>query len=308
MHVPGAPPLRLDPESVGRAIGAGGRVLDHFLFEHRRSVTRLLGALDMFVGLGETVTGARLAGVGAAASEGGVGVPVLLAGGWMVGHGYDASVAGWRALITGEPQKTTTQKLLRRLGLTDGQADAAEVTLSVLSGGIAVRGGRKFLDQAVNRELARRALLAFDERAALTVGAQGKSLWTEANIRERGDLWEIFDAKRTGYLRTPNAKAFDQISPDGRVAISNKTLDLQRETYLRTDRKGLYKKLRSYINDAASFAPVHPLTKEVLKSPERRLNLLLRFGDSVEGQALQIAAAEQYAKEMGVILKVEYAF
>lgn len=308
MRPPGGPPLKLDPEGLAVAIREGGRVLDRFLFEHRRAITRLFGGLDMFAGTGEILVGGRLLGIGASTSEVGIGLPAVLAGSWMILHGHDTNVTGWRALVTGNPQKTTAQQLLRRLGLSERQADAAELALSMLGGGSAIRSGRKLVDEAVNRELTRRALLAFDESVALTVRSEGNSLWSRVDILKRGDAWEVFDAERTGYLRTPKAKTFDQVSSDGRVVVSNKTLDLQRETYLRTDRKAIFTTLRGYINAAASYTPVHPQTKKMLKAPERRLHLLFRFGDSAEGQALQIAAAEQYAKDMGVILKVEYAF
>lgn len=307
MRRPGGRPPRVDVDDIARIARGVQAKVDAFIVDNRRTIIRLQGALDTFLGAGEVIAGTALVGIGAPTSEFGVGLPALAAGAWMIFHGHDVGSTGWRALITGEPQETNLRRLLRQFGLSDRQVDSIELGAGLASGVYGAKVGSRILDQAVKRELARRALAAFNEKTALTVLSGRKSLWDEADIRARGDAWELYDAGRTGYIRTPNAKVFDQLSPDGRVAVSNKTLDLQRETYLRTDRKALFKKLKSYVEDAGKFQPTHPKTKEKLILAERRVHLLLRFGDSVDGQAAQIMAAEQYAKDLGVVLKIDYA-
>lgn len=266
--------------------------------------------MQAVLGAIEVVGGAGLVGVGGAATPaGGSGLVVAGVGAWLVWNGHDNAVAGVHALITGEPKPTSLNKLLRGLGLSGPDADAAELYLGLAGGAGSARVGRAAVEKAARRELARRALLAFDTAVALRVTApDGRSLWSVADIRLRGDLWEAFDAKRTGFRRTPHAAAFDQVSADGSVAISNKTLDLQRETCLRTDRRALYHKVKGYIDDAFFGMPRHPNTREPLPLAKREVRVLLRHGDSVPGQALQLAAAEEYARSLGVKLVIEYAF
>jgi hypothetical protein len=296
-----------DHEELGRDMVEAAATVDAFVAKHRKTITRLLGGLQAIGGGFEIVAGSALLSGGAATSEFLVGVPAVVAGAWMVQNGYDNGQAGFRALATGEPSPTNLNLLLRELGLSEPSADTVEMLLGAGGAAGGAKLGRRALDKAVEEELARRALRAFDLRLALDVRAAGRSLWTVPDIRLRGEAWEKFDVQRTGFEWRPNDPVFDQISRDGRVAISNKTLDLRRETYLRADRKALFFTLRRYIRSTATFVPRVRRIDQAPKLEERRLHLLLPFGDAVPGQALQIAAAEQYAKEWGVILKVEYA-
>jgi len=296
------------PEDLNRSMMEASDRSERFVREHPTEITRALGALQTIIGGLEMVGGVALVTGGGATSEIGVGIPVALAGAWVVTSGYQNAEAGWHALLTGEPQETSLRKALRSMGLSDVQADSVELVLSGASGATALKAGSKAIDRAARRALLRQSLRPFDPSEALSVTSDGRSLWAQTIIRKRGDAWEEFDARRTGFIRTERAKAFDQISPNGRTAISNKTLDSQRETYLRRDRRQLYNTLKKYIGQAAVHAPNHPWSGLPLAPSERRIHLLLRFADSVPAQALQIAAAERYAKEMGVILQIEYAF
>lgn len=295
------------PEEHSKDLAEASEKFDAFVVKHEKTITRILGGLQAIGGGFEIVGGAAILGGGTVASGGLASIPAGLAAFWMITNGYENGQAGFRALVTGEPSPTNLNRLLRDLGLSEPSADTVEL---LLGGGGAVAGakvGRRALEKAVEEELARRALRAFDAKLALDVRVAGRSLWDVPDIRLRGAAWEEFDVRRTGYQWTPNARAFDQISSDSRVFVSNKSLDLQRETYLRADRKALFFKIKGYIQEAATHTPRDPRSGLPIPAPQRRLHLLLRFGDSVPGQALQIAAAEQYAKEMGVILKVEYA-
>lgn len=294
-------------DEVGPAMVEAAARVDDFIVKHRKTITRVLGALQSVGGGFELAAGSALLAGGGATSELLVGIPAVVAGAWMVQNGYDNGQAGFRALVTGEPSPTNLNLLLRELGLSEPSADTVEILLGAGGAAGGAKLGRRTLDKAVEEELARRALRAFDLRLALDVRTAGRSLWTMPDIRLRGEAWEKFDVQRTGFEWRPNDPVFDQISRDGRVAVSNKTLDLRRETYLRADRKALFFTLRRYIRSTATFVPRLRRMDQAPKLEERRLHLLLPFGDAVPGQALQIAAAEQYAKEWGVILKVEYA-
>ncbi|MDP1632741.1 MAG: hypothetical protein Q8L66_15100 [Caulobacter sp.] len=287
-------------------MAAGGARLSAFVDKHHKEITRVLGAAQALGGGVEAVGGVAVAASGAATSGTGAGILVAGVGAWMVTNGYDNLTTGWNALLTGEPQETTLHKNLRGLGLKDDHATAVEILLS--GGGLvgARLGGHAF-EQAAKAELLRRAARAFDPKAALPLRVSGGAIWEVKDIRLRGDAWEAFDAKRTGYNRYPHAPVLDQISADGKIAVSNKTLDLHRETYLATDRKALYQTLKRYIDQAARYTPASRKLKQPLRLSERRIHLLLRSGDAAPGQALQLAAAEAYAERAGVILKVEYA-
>lgn len=88
---------------------------------------------------------------------------------------------------------------------------------------------------------------------------------------------------------------------------TNKSLDSMRDTYLRTDRRALYLTLKKYVDQAAEFTPFNPTTRLPMELRRREVHLLLRFGDALPAQALQLAAAEEYASRRGVHLMVEYA-
>lgn len=295
------------PIEFGADLAAGASRVNAFVARHHKAVTRMLGAVQ-WVGGGVEMIGSIPVGVaGAASSEAGVGVLGVLLAGWMASNGHDNLNAGWRALLTGEPQDTDLYRTLRRIGLNDGQASAAEILLSGGGAIAAARIGRGALAKAAEAELVRRTARAFDPGLALEVRSAGRSLWLDADIRSRGDAWEAFDALRTGYRRFPHAPVFDQISQDGRIAVSNKTLDLYRETYLRNDGRALFATLKRYIDAAATYAPRDPDSNKLFPLSQRWIHLLLRSGDSVPGQALQLAAAEQYAKDLNARLMVEYA-
>lgn len=295
------------PAELGRMMADGSARAEAFLIKHRRAITRILGALQAFGGGLEFIGAGGLGAVGTGTSEFGVGIPVALLAGWMAKNGYDNANAGWRALVTGEPQVTDLHRALRGLGLKEDAANAVELLLSGGGGVAGAKLGRRALEKAAFADLERRAARPFDPRFALGVQSRRQSIWGEVDIRRRGEAWELFDVRRTGYGWYPNGRVFDQISLDERVAVSNKTLDLLRETYLQADKRALYFTLKKYIDQAADFTPLSPRSKLPMMLSERRIHLLLRFGDSVPAQALQIAAAEQYAISRGVRLKVEYA-
>lgn len=295
------------PAELGADMAAGAARIDAFLSRHHKAITRLLGGVQWVGGGAEIIASIPVWAAGAAASETGVGLLAWGIAAWMDRNGYDNLDTGWRALITGEPQETDLHRTLRRIGLNDGQASAAEILLSGGGAIAAARIGRGALAKAAEVELVRRTARAFDPGLALEVRSAGRSLWLDADIRSRGDAWEAFDALRTGYRRFPHAPVFDQISQDGRIAVSNKTLDLYRETYLRNDGRALFATLKRYIDAAATYAPRDPDSNKLFPLSQRWIHLLLRSGDSVPGQALQLAAAEQYAKGLGVHLMVEYA-
>lgn len=295
------------PTELGRMMQDGAARTQAFLLKHRNEIIRILGGVQVLGGSAEFVAGASLGVVGLGTTELGVGIPVSLLAGWMVTNGYDNAHAGWRALVTGNPQETNLNQALRSLGLSETAANSVEILLSGGAGVVGAKLSRSALDRAAFAALERRALRAFDPRLALDIRANGRSIWEEVDIRRRGEIWERFDVQRTGYRWFSNARAFDQVSPDETIAVSNKTLDMLRETYLRTDKRALYSTLKKYIDEAANFTPISPRLLAPMLLRRREIHLLLRFGDAVPAQALQIAAAEEYAIRRGVRLKVEYA-
>jgi hypothetical protein len=182
----------------------------------------------------------------------------------------------------------------------------------MLAGGVSAGAGRlarPALIQAAEAELGRRALRAFATEP-LNVRAGALRIWDEPRIEVRGDAWEAFDATRTGFERTPrNFRVFDQFDRRSGVAISNKTLDLALTGYSRSDRNRVYDTIVDYIDQAALFQRGRVRDYQIIETEirERRLHILLPAHEALPGQALQIAAAEQYALEQRVILQVEYA-
>lgn len=293
---------------IMRAGSAAAARAENFLLEHHVAITRLLGGAQAVAGGAEAVGGVLLVTGGVTTSATGVGILVAGVGAWMSYNGYDNAQAGWNALITGEPTETGLHKALRQLGLTEGQASATEILLGGGASAAAVKMGGRALNKAVSAALSRRAAQIFDPDSAIDVLFEGRSLWTANSIVDRGLAWEAFDAARTGYRRLPaNNPVFDQISNSGDILVSNKTLDLQRETYLRANRRALYTRLRTYIDAAATNSPRGSAVRASGAIRERRVHLLLRWGDAVPGQVMQIAAAERYAAESGVILRIDYA-
>lgn len=185
---------------------------------------------------------------------------------------------------------------------------------SLLAGGVsagAARLTRARLLEAAERGLAQRALAPFAGEP-LRVRAGALRIWDEINIQVRGEAWEAFDARRTGFLRAPSTfRVFDQANEAFDVAISNKTLDLALAGYSRMDRNAVYNTITGYIDRVAAFREgrigTFFITGSRLRLRQRRLHLLLPAGEALPGQALQIAAAEQYAVQRRVVLQVEYA-
>lgn len=288
---------------------SASREVQQFLARNRGSVTRVLGALQAFGGAAEVLGGAGAVGAGVATSEAGVGIAIAGAGAWMVANGYDNFSAGWRALLTGHPQNTNLNTLLRQLGLSDEQATATEI---LLAGGVATGAARlngEALEQAAQAALAQRAARIF-AREQLNVRIGARRIWDEPNIELRGEAWEAFDASRTGFARTPRGfPVFDQYDSMSLTAVSNKTLDLVRPGYSLADRNRVYNTLAIYVDRAAAFQRARGPGFELFATEirYRRVHVLFPAGEALPGQALQIAAAEQYAAQRGVTLQVEYA-
>jgi hypothetical protein len=101
----------------------------------------------------------------------------------------------------------------------------------------------------------------------------------------------------------------DQFDRASGLAISNKTLDLVTPPYSRIGPHAVYNRIARYIDELASFERDRIGEFQIIRSEirERRLHLLLPAGESLPGQAVQIAAAEEYALRRGVVLQVEYA-
>jgi hypothetical protein len=285
------------------------REVEQFIARNRSSILRVLGALQLAGASVEIIAGVTGAVAGASTSEIGVGIPLVALSAWMVTNGYDNFLTGWRALLTGSPQETNLHVALRRLGLSDDQATATEI---LLAGNVTAGGGRlarPALLEAAEVGLARRAAQAFATEP-LNVRAGVLRIWDEPRIQVRGDAWEAFDAARTGFERTPYGfGVFDQFHRPSGVAISNKTLDLALSGYSRSDRNAVYNTVAGYIDQVHVFRMDRVGDFRILASEirQRRLHLLLPAGEALPGQALQLAAAEQYAASRGVILQVEYA-
>ncbi|GAM97082.1 hypothetical protein U91I_00704 [alpha proteobacterium U9-1i] len=314
------------PRRGGRGAGSGAHVdfdwaeievgfrgasreVQQFLARNEHSINRTLGGLQAFGGAVEILGGAALVGGGVATSEAGVGVVIAGAGAWMVANGYDNFDTGWRALLTGTPHQTRLHTSLRQLGLSDAQANATEI---LLGGGVttgAARLGRQSLEEAARAGLAQRMARQYATEP-LNVRVGRRSLWAEPSIERRGIAWEAYDAERTGFERLPPSfPTIDQIHRESGTVISNKTLDLALRSYSRQDRNGVYNRLAAYVDRLAAFregrgSGVRVSGNEVAY---RALHVLVPADEVLPGQALQLAAAEQYAIQRGVNLRIEYA-
>lgn len=298
-----------DIEGLDVAMRAQKREVQQFIERNRAAINRTVGALQMLGGSGEMVAGVVGVIGGVAASETGVGIAVAGASAWMVANGYDNFTTGWRALLTGYPQQTNLHGALRSLGLSEDQATATEILLAGGVGAGAARLTTAELSAAAQRGLAQRALAQFSIEP-LTIRAGELRIWDEPDIKVRGQAWEAFDAGRTGFERTPDSfEVFDQVDHVSGVAISNKTLDLVLRSYSRADRNGVYTTLATYVDQVAAFRRDRVGDVIIIGSNlrQRRLHVLLPAGETLPGQALQIAAVEQYAVQRGVVLQVEYA-
>lgn len=284
--------------AIGRATGE----VEAFLILNEERITRFFGGL-------QAVGGAAEAGAGVAVARAGGATPAapiaLLLGTWMTANGIDNFDTGMRSLITGEPHETNLNRILRGWGLSERDAALTEMLLGGGTGLASVRVSRAALARQVDAALARRALEAFSENA-LDVRVSGRSIWRERNIQTMGEAWEAFDVQRTGYRQTSRFyPAFDQFSPDGLVGISNKVVDVTAPTYGRTGR--LYVTLRDYIDEAADYPPPRWRGTLLALPRERRVHVLLPHARPTPGQALQMAAAEAYARNRGVIIVFEYS-
>lgn len=120
-------------EDLGRSMAGASARLDAFVREHPTEITRALGALQTIVGGFEMVGGVVLVTGGGATSEVGVGIPVAMAGAWVITMGYQNAEAGWHALLTGEhlapPRRGHRVEIAGdsrvRTGLTNGAAQSA---------------------------------------------------------------------------------------------------------------------------------------------------------------------------------------
>jgi len=285
------------------------REVQQFMYRNRETITRIIGGLQMAGGTAEMLAGVTGVVAGVASSQTGVGVAVAGVSASMVQNGYDNFATGWRALTTGNPQQTNLHTALRSMGLSEDQATATEI---LLAGGVGVGSARltnAALREAAMRGLGQRTLAQFADEP-LNVRAGALRVWDEPNIQVRGAAWEVFDAQRTGFERTPPSfRVFDQWDRASETAISNKTLDLALTSYSRTDRNAVYNILAGYVDSVAAFRRDAVGDVTILGSSlrHRRLHVLFPYGEVLPGQALQIAAAEQYAAQRGVILQVEYA-
>lgn len=274
---------------------------------NQEAVSRTLGAVQAVYGGAEIAGGFLAVGVGGASAPSGVGVGAAALGAWMIVHGHDNFDAGWKALVTGRPHDTNLRRALLGMGLTDAQASATELLLGGFTPGTAARAGRSAVEKAARRNLERRAMYDLNP-IVLPVSVRGGSIWDEPDILERGLAWESFDRARTGFRATkPNQRVIDQISPDGRIVVSNKTIDVTGLSYSAAERRGLYHTMKRQIAALADFKAGSGSVAEFALVKEKRLHVLLPAAETLPGQALQIAAAQSYAEQRGIKLIVEYA-
>ncbi len=299
--LPGSPPPR-DP-LVEKAKA--------YLEANPEVAVKIAGAVQVASGAGQLIGGVVLTGVSAAGAATGVGaVPGavgMTVGIWSAANGVDNLETGWRTIVTGEPQDTRLNQILVRSGVPRQYADAAELTLAaVTTGGIASAA------KLTQRELAARAKRGAEIAAAKHLAQKpddvlgnGQSIWTNPDITVRGERWEVFDNKRTGYLRTKkNFKTFDQFDPKTGTAVSNKTLDLTKPTYTAADKGKTFQKLKGYGDAIADFKD----EKNALPGPilRREARVLLPHGKPTPGQILELQAAQEYFNERGMTLKIFY--
>lgn len=282
--------------AIGRATGE----VEAFLILNEERITRFFGGLQAAGGAAEAGAGVAVARAGGATPA----APIaLLLGTWMTANGIDNFDTGMRSLITGEPHETNLNRILRGWGLSERDAALTEMLLGGGTGLASVRVSRAALARQVDAALARRALEAFSENA-LDVRVGGGSIWAVRSIERLGESWEAFDAQRTGYRLTSRFfPGVDQISPDGRVVVSNKTLNTAGSSY-QANNTAMFNRLKIYVDQLVAFPPPH---LRGLQPVERRLHLLLPAGRPVPGHALQLSALEAYARARGVVLQVEYS-
>jgi hypothetical protein len=183
---------------IERRAGEASFATLRFVRRNRANINRTLGLIQGVGGGLEMVGEVGLVTGGTATSEVGVGIPVAMAGGYMVANGYDNWSTGWATFVTGEVQPTRLNRVLQQLGLSPEQAAVAEISFA---GGAAAAGlSGRALDKAARVSLERAALERF-RTEPLRVLHNGQSLWLEQDIVNRGAAWEAFDAARTGFKR-----------------------------------------------------------------------------------------------------------
>jgi RHS repeat-associated protein len=94
--------------------------------------TRIWGGVKIIGGFLEGV-----AGCGAAVASGGL---AAVPGGALCAHGVDTAASGLRQLISGEPDKTLTQRGLEAVGAPEAVAGGVDAAISVFGGGVGAAG------------------------------------------------------------------------------------------------------------------------------------------------------------------------
>lgn len=292
--------LREAGRAMRSAISRASGEVQAFMIMNEERITR-------FLGLVQAASGAAEAGSGVAVVVGGAGTPLApvttALGSWMVRNGYDNFDTGLRVLVTGEHHETNLNRVLRGWGLSEQDAALTEMLLSggTTLGGL--RAARVGLSRTVQASLARRAVEAFSENA-LDVRVGGRSIWSEGSIERLGEAWEAFDAQRTGFRLTSRFfPGIDQISADGRIVVSNKTLNTAGRSY-QANNSAVLTRLKTYVDQLVAFPP--PRLRHI-QPVERRLHILLPHGRPAPGQALQLAALEAYGEARGIVVQIEYS-
>ena len=91
----------------------------------------------------------------------------------------------------------------------------------------------------------------------------------------------------------------------GTIAVSNKTLDFDRDFYKATSPQRVRSRLKKMVDDVANWKQTREYPRPYL--PEvRRLHILVPSGRTTPGQASQLAAARAYAKSRGVVLTIRH--
>ncbi len=298
------PISRAAEQQFDAAVAAAPPPVREFIQRNRVKI-RTAGLLQAAGGVGEGGLGAAaLVGGLATAPEG--GLLATGAGAWMVARGYDDLDTGLKTLISGEPHESGFTATLKGFGFTDREAEGISILTAGVTPSAALRMGRRGLDDAIERALLKDALQPFGPGLKLT---RDGSFWREVDIMKRGVAWEDVDLKITGFKRLPAGfKTFDQVSQDGRVAVSNKTLDIERDFYKDTAHKRVQARMKQMIDDVAGWKRGTSPRTELPQGPpsERRLHLLLPSGRAVPGQTMQMAAAASYAKSRGVFLSISF--
>jgi hypothetical protein len=90
-------------------------------------------------GAAEGLVGLAVIGVGAATSELGIGIPIMVGGTIIAGHGVSNMEAGTRTALTGRSAQTIVSRGLQATGMSRGQADTADVVIGLVGPGSATQ-------------------------------------------------------------------------------------------------------------------------------------------------------------------------